>query len=442
MANYTADPPIVLSVGGSLIAPGSKPDTEFLKDLNDFVRHWVSKGRRFFLVAGGGKIARYYRDAGKEVIGTLTEEDLDWLGIHATHLNGHLLRTIFQDIAHPRVVQDYNRKLSNWVEPVVIGAGWKPGWSTDYDAVLLARDYGANLIVNMSNIDYVYTADPRQVKDAKPIKSMTWGELEALVGKEWRPGLNAPFDPVASSLAKELHLRVIITDGKDFKNLHNIIENKPFKGTVIAPEVITPEYYDEDYFKGKKGEYKVAQVGNVFGKYWYSAVNVYRALMIKWNLNPTSVLDVGCGVGYLVKHLRRLGVDAHGVEVSEDALRLADPEVRPFLHYGDVTRLPYEDNSFDAVVSFDVLEHIDASRLHKAVEETVRVAKRYVLHKVYTTENRYITRFHRRDFSHTSVFSKQYWKRHFATLKNVAISRSPFFHLPEYFETVFFLKKK
>jgi uridylate kinase len=103
--------PIIISVGGGLIVPNGGIDTNFLKKLNTFIRGQVKKGKRFFLVAGGGRTARHYRDAGKAVSGDMTDEDLDWLGVHATHLNGHLLRTIFQDIANPRIIQNYDKKL-------------------------------------------------------------------------------------------------------------------------------------------------------------------------------------------------------------------------------------------------------------------------------------------------------------------------------------------
>ena len=118
---------------------------------------------------------------------------------------------------------------------MVIGAGWKPGWSTDYDAVILARDYGAKLIINLSNIDTIYDKDPRQFPDAKPIHKMTWSELEKMVGSEWSPGMNAPFDPVAVKLAKELGLTVVVASGENFENLQKILdEDDSFVGTVIS----------------------------------------------------------------------------------------------------------------------------------------------------------------------------------------------------------------
>lgn len=228
------EPPIVISVGGSLIVPNGGISTDFLIKLNKLIREEVVKGKRFLLIAGAGKIGRHYQEAGTSVIGSLTQEDLDWLGIHATHLNGQLLRTIFQDITNPRVIQHYNRKLENWTEPIAIGAGWKPGWTTDYDAVILARDHKAKIIINMSNIDWVYDKDPAKFNDAKPIKNITWDEMIKIVGDKHSSGINAPFDPIATKLAKKLKLTVVIANGNDMQNIQKIINKESFKGTVIS----------------------------------------------------------------------------------------------------------------------------------------------------------------------------------------------------------------
>jgi uridylate kinase len=235
MADSTQSP-IVISVGGSLIVPNGGINTSFLQKLNECIRSHVSQGRRFFLVAGGGKLARTYRDAGKQVIGTLEEDDLDWLGIHATRLNAHLLRTIFQDIANPRIIDNYDKKFEDLHEPVVIGAGWKPGWSTDYDAVILARDYNAHLIVNLSNVDYVHTSDPRKDANAERFEKIAWSEFAKLVPEKWSPGINVPFDPVAAKLAHELGLTVVITHGENFENLNKILNgDSDYIGTTITP---------------------------------------------------------------------------------------------------------------------------------------------------------------------------------------------------------------
>ena len=228
------EPPIVISVGGSLIVPNGGINTDFLIKLNKLIREEVASGKKFMLIAGGGKLARRYQEAGSAVIGKLTREDLDWLGIHSTHLNAHLLRTIFQDIANPRVVQDYDRRLENWTEPIAIGAGWMPGCSTDYDAVIFARDHKAKLIINMSNIDYVFDKDPGKFSDAKPLKKITCEAMKKLVGDKWIPGHNSPFDPIATELAKSLKLTIVIANGNNMENIKKIINGEEFKGTVIS----------------------------------------------------------------------------------------------------------------------------------------------------------------------------------------------------------------
>ena len=226
---------IVMSIGGSLIVPDGGIDTKFLKELNDFIRKQLAKNknRQFFLVVGGGTIARHYRDAGRDVIGhELTRDDLDWLGIHATKLNAHLVRTIFRDIAHPYIIKHYEiiRKAT---EQVVVAAGWKPGWSTDYDAVLLCEDYHVKEIINLSNISQVFDKDPKKFKDAKPIDRISWKNFKKLVGDEWIPGMNAPFDPVAAQKAEDEGVKVAVLSGHDFKNLEKYFKGEKFLGTVI-----------------------------------------------------------------------------------------------------------------------------------------------------------------------------------------------------------------
>ncbi len=437
-----SEQPIVLSIGGSLIVPNGGIDSSFLSNLNTFIRHYVKQGKRFFLVAGGGVLARKYRDAGKSVIGDMTDEDLDWLGIHATRLNAHLLRTIFEDIANPRIIENYDKKLTDWKEPVVVGAGWKPGWSTDYDAVVLAKDYGASLIINLSNIYYVYDKDPNQFSDAKPIKKLTWEELEGLVGTKWSPGINAPFDPIAAQLAKRLGLTVIVTHGNDMENLQNIIDGDSFKGTVILPYRIDASFYDREYYRGQKGGYRFIRMENPFARFIHWLAVMYRAFIIRFFLQPKNCLDVGCGTGTLVKALRQFGIDAYGVEISPEALDLADPSIKTFIRSGDITHLPFEDNSFDLVLTFDVLEHMERSRIQKAIKETIRVSRKYILHKIYTRENLWIRLFHSKDFSHISVFNRAFWRRLFTDHTEAALQRNSIFRLPRFMESIFLLKKK
>jgi len=224
----------VLSLGGSLVVPNGGIDTEFLKAFNSFIREQVvKKNRRFFIVVGGGTTAGKYGSAGKEVLGyDITKEDQDWLGIHATRLNAQLIRTIFKDIADPRVIKHYEVILKI-DRPVAVAAGWKPGWSTDYCAVTLCQDYNIKEVINLSNVDMIYNKDPKQFKDAKPIKNISWKDYRTMVGDTWTPRMNIPFDPIASKLADELSVSVRFLNGKNLKNLELALNNQEFVGTTI-----------------------------------------------------------------------------------------------------------------------------------------------------------------------------------------------------------------
>lgn len=227
---------IVMSLGGSLVSVAGEVNTDFLKGFNCLIRRMLAEkpDRQFFIVVGGGHIARQYRDAGKEVIGhELTNDDLDRIGIHATRLNAHLLRTIFRDLAHPFVLKDYSI-IQRVGKPIAIGAGWKPGWSTDFCAVQVALSYGADTVLNLSNITQYYDKDPKKYPDAKPFKEITWERFRILSGSpEWTPGMNTPFDPVAAGAAGEHDMTVVIMKGDDLENLEDYINNRPFVGTTI-----------------------------------------------------------------------------------------------------------------------------------------------------------------------------------------------------------------
>src|SRR3989338_10496414 len=226
---------IIISVGGSLVVPNGGVDTNFLSKFNTFIRKQLAKNknRQFFLVIGGGATARHYRDAGRTVLGhELTADDLDWIGIHATKLNAHLVRTIFRDLAHPYILKHYEI-IRRVTESVVVASGWKPGWSTDFCSAMICEDYNVKTVINLSNIDMVYDSDPRHNPDAKPIKKINWDDLRKIVGDTWTPGMNAPFDPIASKKAQELGLKVIIMKGNNFENLEHYFAGREFVGTVI-----------------------------------------------------------------------------------------------------------------------------------------------------------------------------------------------------------------
>jgi uridylate kinase len=228
---------IIISLGGSLIAPPEGINWRLLKKFRELIIEQIKKGKRFVIITGGGSTARVYQNAASKAA-ELTDDDRDWIGIHSTRLNAHLIKTIFRDYAHPRInknprtKENLNKHFAKG-EGVMVAAGWRPGWSTDYVATILAERLGAKTVINLSNIDYAYTKDPNKFKSAEKLIETDWKFFRTIVGDKWDPGLSAPFDPIASKHAQKLGLEVVIMNGKKLANLKNFLSGKNFKGTTI-----------------------------------------------------------------------------------------------------------------------------------------------------------------------------------------------------------------
>ena len=228
----------VISLGGSIVVP-NQVDTDFLKDFVSLVEKYLNENenRKLILVIGGGGPARSYQKAYREIADSPDSELQDWIGIAATRLNGELLKSIFSKYCQNPVVTDPT-SINEFNDQILIAAGWKPGFSTDFDAVLLAEKFKAKTVINLSNISKVYSADPKIDPKAQPMDKINWSEFKKLVGDEWIPGKNVPFDPIATKKAADLRMQIIVADGKNIQNFNLILNNKldEIEGTLIGPE--------------------------------------------------------------------------------------------------------------------------------------------------------------------------------------------------------------
>lgn len=221
---------IVIALGGSIMYPEAI-DISFLKKFRKFILNRLQKGSRFVIVVGGGRIARIYQEAAHKVY-KITDDDKDWLGIHSTRANAHLLRTIFKDVADP-VIIDSHAKMKSLKYPVTIASGWRPGWSTDYISIAIAEHFKVKEAVIAGKPAHVYNKDPHKHDNAEAIHQLTWKEYRKLIPAKWKPGLHSPVDPVGARLAEKKGIAAVIVNGRDLKNFDKMLSGKEFKGSII-----------------------------------------------------------------------------------------------------------------------------------------------------------------------------------------------------------------
>ena len=129
--------------------------------------------------------------------------------------------------------------------------------------------------------------------------------------------------------------------------------------------------YSELYFDGPR------TYG--YGGYRYDGrwIPVAKDIIEHFRLKPGDrILDVGCAKGFLVKDLLNVcpGLEVFGLDISEYALMNCEPEVVGRLHLGNATKLPFPDNSFNAVISLNTVHNLERPELIKALREIERLA--------------------------------------------------------------------
>lgn len=232
----------VVSLGGSLIAPTTQLDRTYLTHVARCLVRLAQQGLHSIVVVGGGYPARWYqREA--QALGVEDPAALDWIGIRATHLNATVLWALLgkEGARVASIVGKSRITLKDLREAdILVAGGEKPGQSSDAVAVRLARLAGVTLVVNASNIPYVYDQDPATHPSARAFASLRWDTYLSLIPSTWQPGLSTPFDPTAAKEAQKAGIRVAILNGKNLRSLEAALRGMPFEGTLLGADATVP----------------------------------------------------------------------------------------------------------------------------------------------------------------------------------------------------------
>lgn len=219
-----------------MVAP-DRPDPHSLVQVAEAIRDY-SLDLQPLVVVGGGAPARRAIELARH--SSSSEHDLDWVGIAATRLNAQVLLAFLKgngvDTNHDVPTTTEKAAAEADEHSVVVMGGTAPGHSTDFVAAELAQAAGATRIVIITNVDGVYSADPRKDPDATRFDTLDFDTLlEVVGGPQWTTaGARTIVDGPAAELLRTTGTEVCVVSGENFHNIGFAVRGKAFDGTRIT----------------------------------------------------------------------------------------------------------------------------------------------------------------------------------------------------------------
>ncbi len=206
----------VIKIGGSILYDDNlKLNVEFLKK----IIHWFENQDDYVsvvFVIGGGKLSRFLLDQVKEDINS--DSPKHRVGIKVSRVNAIMFFGLFNssEVEYFESIPELCSNVTKGKKGALIG-GVMEGWSTDMVAASIASDLGVRVVNKISNIDYIYSADPYKQENAKPFETLTWKEYIKIfnnqIGYKHKPNMSAPIDIECSLFCKEKSIAFRVSGG-------------------------------------------------------------------------------------------------------------------------------------------------------------------------------------------------------------------------------------
>ena len=167
-------------------------------------------------------------------------------------------------------------------------------------------------------------------------------------------------------MGKEIDL--LVNYPKTKRNLEERVASKTEADRSIARQ-FGRDFFDGDRNHGYGGF-------NYFPRFWQPVIPTFQEY---WGLNKnSSILDVGCAKGFMMHDLAWLipGITVKGIDISEYAIENTIEDMKPHVQVANATKLPFEDQSFDVVISINSIHNLERDECGKALQEMERVSRR------------------------------------------------------------------
>ena len=212
-----------------------EPDVGCIREIAQTLRALKSRRHEILVITGGGNPSRKYIEAARKLKASSTRCDL--IGINGTRLNARLLIAALGDLAEQEPIKTFEAAVrATFRNKIPVMGGTAPGQTTDSVAAMLASSSKSELLVYFTDVDGVYSADPKRNSKAKKFGTMTAKELLKLVAKEKvQPGMSVIIDPVGAKLIQRSGIRTFVLGRHEIKRLPEILRGAKHSGTTIVP---------------------------------------------------------------------------------------------------------------------------------------------------------------------------------------------------------------
>lgn len=160
--------------------------------------------------------------------------------------------------------------------------------------------------------------------------------------------------------------------------------------------------FDQGYFEeGKHGGY-----GAGWSKQYDKDHITWKALA-KWvyaQFNPDSILEIGCSFGWLTKALQKYCF-VRGIDISQYAIGVGQMYGCP-IYRADARKIPFENDSFNFICGFDILEHLPEEFIDEAISEINRVCQKFAFFNIPSYPGT--------DSTHLNIKPPEYWIEKFS----------------------------
>ena len=222
---------IVIKIGGSTLYNNYDIKLDLIKKWIKIIKQLRQDGHRIGVVIGGGKPARQFANAAKELGATNSYQD--FLGIEAARQNARLFIAALPD-AYPDPPETYQELIKKTAtNDLVITGGFQPGQSTNAVAALFAEHIRADYLFNISNVEKVYDKNPEQFSDAKPYDELDYSTFSNILQTyDQLPGTYELFDHIGFDVVRRSNIKLVFINGESPEHLIDVIDGKP-QGTII-----------------------------------------------------------------------------------------------------------------------------------------------------------------------------------------------------------------